>query len=304
MKITYLNPEKEKWFLVSWTLSNKCNYRCNYCPSNLHNGTTGQPQWEVVENFVKNFSQPGKTICYRISGGEPTYWKHFIDLARLVKTQGDYFSFLTNGSQPVEYYKEISKYSDAIIMSYHEEYSDVQHFIDIANAVECPIVVNLMMVQSKFDEIVGIAKQMYDNTDKLAIWPKLVLDKTSDSVITNNISNYTIEQTALIKSWPYFRKVDDSKVHRGELLLYGKPVTGNDLIVQNLNHHKGWECWAGLHMISVDMWGDIYRSECQQGGAIGNLKSYTIPTTTITCGKDKCSCLSDVYLRKESKSNS
>jgi organic radical activating enzyme len=304
MKITYLNPEKEKWFLVSWTLSNKCNYRCNYCPSNLHDGTTGQPQWEVVENFVKNFSQPDKTICYRLSGGEPTYWKHFTDLARLVKTQGDYFSFLTNGSQSVEYYKEISKYSDAIMMSYHEEYSNVQHFIDIANAVECPIVVNLMMVQSKFDEIVGIAKQMYDNTEKLAIWPKLVLDKTSDNFITNNVSNYTIEQKTLIKAWPYFRTVDDSKVHRGELLLCGKPVTGNDLIIQNLNHHKGWECWAGLHMISVDMWGDIYRSECQQGGTIGNLKSYTAPTTTITCGKDKCSCLSDVYLRKESKSNS
>ena len=304
MKITYLNPEKEKWFLVSWTLSNKCNYRCNYCPSNLHDGTTGQPQWEVVKNFVKNFSQPDKAICYRISGGEPTYWKHFTDLARLVKTQGDYFSFLTNGSQSVEYYKEISKYSDAIIMSYHEEYSNVQHFIDIANAVECPIVVNLMMVQSKFDEIVTIAKQMYEGTENLAIWPKLVLDKTSVDVITNNVSNYTIEQKALIKAWPYFRKVDDSNVHRGELLLHGKPVTGNDLIIQNLNYHKGWECWAGLHMISVDMWGDIYRSECQQGGAIGNLKSYTLPTNTITCGKDKCSCLSDVYLRKESKSNS
>jgi len=301
--ITYQNPAKEDWFLVSWTLSNKCNYKCSYCPSNLHNGTTGQPQWEVVENFVKTFDVPGKSICYRISGGEPTYWKHFTDLARLVKAHGNYFSFLTNGSQSVEYYKEISQYSDAIIMSYHEEYSDVQHFINIANAVECPIVVNLMMVQSKFDEIVDIAKQMYEGTDKLAIWPKLVLDKTSGDFITNNVSDYTPEQKALIKAWPYFRKVDDSKVHRGELLLYGKPVTGNDIIIQNLNHHKGWECWAGLHMISVDMWGDIYRSECQQGGAIGSLKSYTMPTGTIICGKDKCSCLSDVYLRKESKSN-
>ena len=192
MKITYLNPEKEKWFLVSWTLSNKCNYRCSYCPDILHNGSTGHADWENVSNFVKNFSQSGKTICYRLSGGEPTYWNHFIDLARLVKIQGHYFSFLTNGSQSVEYYKEISKYSDAIIMSYHEEYSNVQHFIDIANAVECPIVVNLMMVQSKFDEIVGIAKQMYDNTEKLAIWPKLVLDKTSVNVITNNVSNYIL----------------------------------------------------------------------------------------------------------------
>ena len=54
MKISYANPDKENWFLVSWALSNKCNYRCTYCPDFLHNGSSGQPKWEVVENFIRS----------------------------------------------------------------------------------------------------------------------------------------------------------------------------------------------------------------------------------------------------------
>jgi organic radical activating enzyme len=301
MKLTYADTSKENWFLVAWTLSNKCNYRCSYCPSYLNDGSTGQPEWPIVEQFVKGFSIPSKTICYRISGGEPTYWKHFLDLAKLVKSKGHQFTFLTNGSQTVEYYKEISKFADGIIISYHDEYADIDHIINVANAVECVVVVNLMMVQDKFDRMVEIGEKLYSGTTKLAIWPKVVLDKTSGEFVTNNVSDYTDEQKSIIKSWPYFRKIDDSQIHRGSLLLDNLPVTGNDIIVKGLNNYKGWSCWAGLDMLSIDMWGDIYRSECKQGGKLGNLENYTLPTEPITCPANKCSCLSDIYLQKESK---
>lgn len=301
MKLTYVDPNKDKWFLVTWTLSNKCNYRCSYCPSFLNDGSTGQPQWDTVERFVKDFKVPGKEICFRLSGGEPTYWKHFIDLAKLVKQQGHYFSFLTNGSQSPEYYKEISQYADGIMISYHDEYADVDHIINVVNSIDCTVVINLMMVQDKFDCMMDIAKQLYDACPKLAVWPKVVLDKTSVEYVTNKVSDYTEEQRSSIKNWPYFRPVNDSKIHRGNLLLDGIGVTGNDLILKELNQHKGWDCWAGVDMISIDMWGNIYRSECRQGGALGNLERYMMPTTTITCPANKCSCLSDIYLRKESK---
>lgn len=301
MKLTYADSTKEDWFLVAWTLSNKCNYRCTYCPSYLHDGSTGHPEWDTIEQFVKNFNIPGKSICYRISGGEPTYWKHFVNLAKLIKEQGNYFSFLTNGSQTVEYYKEISKYADGIMISYHDEYANADHIINIANAIECPVVINLMMVQEKFDEMVAVGKYLYENTKKLAVWPKLVLDKTSGEFVTNNVSEYTFKQKEIIKNWSYFRPVDDSKIHRGKMLFNNELVTGNDIIIKNLNKHEGWSCWAGLHMVSIDMWGDLYRSECRQGGTIGNLQEYTLPSATITCGAKKCSCLSDVYLQKESK---
>jgi hypothetical protein len=157
-----------------------------------------------------------------------------------------------------------------------------------------------MMVQDKFDELLKIAKELYDKTTHLAVWPKIVLDK-SETSFTNNPSEYTIEQKKIIEEWPYFRSVDDSKIHRGGILLDDRTVTANDLIIEKLNYHKGWECWAGLHSLSIDMWGDIYRSECRQGGPIGNLKDYTLPTNTIICQAEKCSCLGDIYLMKESK---
>lgn len=299
MKLTYFDPKKEDWFLVSWTLSNKCNYRCNYCPEVLHSGTTGQPRWETVERFVKEFKQPGKKVCYRLSGGEPTHWKHFVDLAKLVKEQGHYFTFLTNGSQSAEYYAEISKYCDGIILSYHPQYSTVDHFVEVANSISCPVAVNLMLLLEKFDEMLLVADSLFNKTSKLAVWPKLILDKTSMDHVTNDVADYTDEQKTVIKRWPYFRTLDETNIHRGDIMLDGVKITANELIIKELNRHQGWNCWSGLHMINIDMWGNMYRADCKQGGAIGNLERYQLPTEPIRCGATKCSCLSDIYLRKE-----
>lgn len=299
MKLTYQDKQKENWFLVSWTLSNKCNYRCSYCPEHLHNGSTGQPRWETVESFVKNFNVPNKDICYRLSGGEPTYWKHFIDLAKLVKEQGHTFSFLTNGSRTVDYYKTISQYTDGFIISYHPEYADVKHIIEIIQNSYCPVFVNLMLSPDNFDKMYGIAQQIYKSSDNISIWPKIILDKSDIEAITNEPADYTQEQLDTIKNWPFFSNLPDAHLHRGELLLDEQVVTANDLIAKNQNTFYGWKCWAGLHMINIDMWGNIYRADCQQGGALGNIERYKLPTQTIKCQKSLCSCLSDIYLRKE-----
>jgi len=295
--ISYEDTNKENWFLVSWTLSNKCNYRCSYCPDHLHNGSTGQPRWDTVERFIREF-KVDKDICYRISGGEPTYWKHFIDMAKLVKESGHTFSFMTNGSQSTEYYKSISEYTDGMIISYHPEFADVEHIIDIANNVSCPIALNLMMVKDNFDELYNIATYIYNNTERLAIWPKVILDKSDPDNITNEPSDYTESQLETIKNWPYFRKLDDSKLHRGNILLDNIKIDANQLILKGLNRHKHWNCYGGLDMINIDMWGNMYRSDCKNGGPLGNIERYGLPIIPIRCEMDTCNCLSDIYLRK------
>jgi len=298
VKLTYQNPNKENWFLITWDLGNKCNYRCSYCPSMFNDGSTGWPEWEDLKSFVANINKelPFKDICFRISGGEPTYWKHFLDFAELAKSYGNAFSFLTNGSRDIEYFKTIDKFTDGIILSYHPEYADVDHFINISKTVSCPIAVNLMLGHDNFDDMLDIAKKLYDNSD-MAVWPKLILDKTN---MTNEITDYTLEQKEFIKSWPYFRNLDDNKIHRGSLLLDNNVVTANDLILQKLNQHRDWECWAGIDMINIDFTGNIFRANCEQGGSLGTIRDFKLPTTTIRCGKDSCNCLSDIYLRKQS----
>ena len=157
-----------------------------------------------------------------------------------------------------------------------------------------------MLDPINFDKIASVGEFLYNSSDTVAIWPKIILDKTSNpDFITNNIVEYSLDQLAQIKEWKYFRKLDDRLLHRGEISLDGKKITANELMMQGLNRHRGWRCWAGLHMISIDMWGNIYRAECQQGNKIGNLIDYVLPESVIICNKDTCNCLSDIYLKKE-----
>ncbi len=199
MKLGYKDITKNDWFLVSWTLSNKCNYRCEYCPDILHNGSTGQPRWETVERFIKNL-KVNKDVCFRISGGEPTYWKHFIDMAECVKEQGHKFSFVSNGSQSPEYFKRIAPYTDAMMLSYHKAYADPDHFIKVINESKITTVINMMLLPDDFDEAFSISEKIFSSTANATIWPKVIVDKTYSDNITNEVVTYTDKQKDLIKN--------------------------------------------------------------------------------------------------------
>ena len=300
MKISYKDNNKENWFLISWTLSNKCNYSCSYCPSRLHNGSTGHKDWNIVKDFVMNFKKPSKEICYRISGGEPTTWKYFIDLAELIKKQGHIFSFLSNGSRNIDYFKKISEYTDGLILSYHPEYTDINHFIEIIKVMNCPVAINLMLLPNKFDDLVSIADKIYNSSDNVLIWPKVILNKDEiDGYPTNEVIEYSKYQLNFIKNWPYYRSLNDNKLHRGSILLNNTEVDANYLIMNKLNRHNGWHCYAGIDMINIDMNGNMYRADCAYGGPVGNLENYDLPENPVVSGMKSCNCLSDIYLRKE-----
>jgi len=296
-KLTYFDKSKENWFLVSWTLGNKCNYRCSYCPTFLHDGSAGWPNWSTVSNFVKNFKLAEKEICFRISGGEPTYWKHFIDFAQLVKEHGHIFSYLTNGSQTVEYYQHLSQYTDGLMLTWHPKYADINHFKDILKNVSGLKGVNVMITPDNFESILEVAEDLYNSSNDVAVWPKIVLDK-ADGSFTNKPGMFSETQQQVLKSWKFLRNLKDQKLHRGKLLLDEVEISANELIISGKNNHFGWQCWGGLDGIAIDQWGDIYRSDCLYGGKIGNLDSYLLPSKPIICGNKKCTCLSDVYLKK------
>jgi len=221
MKLTYKDPAKNNWFLVSWTLSNKCNYRCEYCPDILHNGSTGQPQWSTVKRFVQNFNLKDKKICYRLSGGEPTYWKHFIDLAELVKEEGHKFTFVSNGSQSPEYFKKIAPYTDGMMLSYHKAYANPEHFIKIINESKIETVINMMLLPSDFEEIFALAEKIYSSTARASIVPKVIVDKTSSENITNEVMTYTEAQKQLIRGhefhyWGFENNLSELDLRKAE----------------------------------------------------------------------------------------
>lgn len=298
MKLSYKDPTKKDWFLVTWDLSDKCNYRCSYCPSFLHDGINGWPDYDTVIQFIDSLSKqlPDKQLCYRFSGGEPTYWKHFVSLVKYIKTTGAYVSLLSNGSRDTTYWSELDKHCDGVILSYHPEYATPEQFINVASVLNCPVAVNLMLTPDNFTETLAIAKQLYENSS-MAIWPKLIHDKMGE--ITNQLYDYTSEQKDIITNWKYFRPLDSSKIHRGELQLDGTVVNANDLILSGKNKFAGWTCYAGIDQINVGLDGTVYRADCMYGGPLGTIENYVLPTEPVVCGKSSCNCLSDIYIRKE-----
>lgn len=297
MKLEYYDKNKLNWFLVTWDLGDKCNYRCSYCPKFLHDGVNGWPSLDRIKTFIDSLStQTVKQICYRFSGGEPTYYKDFIKVAEYIHSKNQYFTFLSNGSRDIEYWNNIKDYVDGLMLSYHEQYSNLDHFINISKTLDCPVIVNLMMVPEKFDTLLSHAEYLYNNSN-MAIWPKLILDKTVNK--DNLPLTYTTEQLNIINNWKYFRKLDDSKIHRGDILFDNKIVNANDLIVNNQNNFYGYKCYNGIDQINVGLDGTVYRSDCMYGGSIGTIDSFKLPTEPIICGKHSCHCLSDIYIRKE-----
>lgn len=298
MKLEYKDIDKQNWFLVTWDLSDKCNYRCSYCPSFLHDGKNGWPDFDTVIQFIDKLNEllPDKKICYRFSGGEPTFWKHFLELAKHIKSKGNYFSLLSNGSRDIDYWKELNHYVDGVILSYHPEFATTEQFINISNVLDCPVAVNLMLTPDNFNETLAIANNLYVNS-KMAIWPKLIHDKMGE--ITNELYSYSDEQKDIIKYWEYFRPLDTSKIHRGDLLLDGVNVNANDLILTGRNSFINWTCFAGVDQINVGLDGAIYRADCMFGGKLGTIKEFALPKEPIICGKKSCNCLSDIYIRKE-----
>ena len=188
-----------------------------------------------------------------------------------------------------------------MMLSYHKAYANPEHFIKIINESKIETVINMMLLPSDFEEIFALAEKIYSSTARASIVPKVIVDKTSSENITNEVMTYTEAQKQLIKDWPFSRKVNDEELHRGAMMLNDEVVNANDLILQDKNKFSGWNCWAGLHGVNIDMWGNMYRADCQFGGAIGNLERYKLPKEKILCGKERCSCLSDIYIRKENE---
>ncbi|SHF24963.1 cyclic pyranopterin phosphate synthase [Marinitoga hydrogenitolerans DSM 16785] len=90
---------KRKIEYVRLSLTDKCNFRCNYCMSE---DVEFLPENEIlnlkeIENLIKILKELGfKKI--RLTGGEPTLRSDIIDIAKIIKKYFGSFSLTTNGS--------------------------------------------------------------------------------------------------------------------------------------------------------------------------------------------------------------
>lgn len=309
IKLVHSTESHNDWFVVNWCLGNTCNYECSYCPANLHNGSIKWPELELVKAFIKRVVDQvaPRKVYFELTGGEVTLYKYFTEICQYCTELGARVGLISNGSRTLRWWEENKKYFDHVCLSFHPEFAERDHFIEVVKLLHNDVRthVNIMMSPAKFEHCFETADIIKDlGNISMALQP-LIHD------FGDKLFDYTDEQKKvfdrqhdLITRQIKFNRTFD--YYRGAMRKINPDGTtevssAHRFISESTNDWSGWHCYVGVEQIIVDLGGRIYRGWCRVGGNIGSIydTDLEIPQRPILCNKTMCHCNFDIMATKE-----
>lgn len=301
------DPRAARVTLVDWTLGNRCNYACSYCPAALHDGSEAWQPYEAVAAFaarvIDHYAALGQSLLFQFTGGEPTLCRYLPELTDLVRARGARVGIISNGSRSAAWWTSFRDHLDQIVLSHHLEHVDLARFIEVARVVSDTVTthVNVTMLPARFDECLANACAIRDSGAPVGVTLKALRDGFGARVL-----DYTPAQRAALDApWPSKARRPRDLVGRGRMRLTdadgaSASLRANELIVRGLNAWQSWRCAAGFETLAVDARGYVYRGVCGQGGSLGRITDadLTLPTGETVCGFARCKCASDITVTK------
>jgi MoaA/NifB/PqqE/SkfB family radical SAM enzyme len=307
--LQHRSPEHGDYVVINWCIGNTCNYKCSYCPKELHNGSSPWPAIEEVIDFCKKVIKHyrGKKLYFEFTGGEVTLWKELPDLLHYLHNEGCKVGIISNGSKSEQFWSQFIDKIDHVCLSFHPETGREEHFLNIVKlcADKVRTHVNFMMHPEHFARCLALAYKVKDVENiSIAIQP-LVEDfkdqlypytETQRKIISQQ-NSYLAKQIQYTKPYSYYRGAMQMVTASGQKVA----ISPQRFISSQNNSWKGWDCSAGLEQIVIDFNGNIYRGWCQVGGTLGKVgdEKLSLPTRTIRCNKDYCHCNLDIMTTKK-----
>jgi len=302
-------------FHIYWTLTDFCNFRCNYCPSYLHSGDyhsgrkKGHPTDEQIDTFLDLLISdylPGKELCLALGGGEPTLHPMFATIVEKMGPLGE-VHVTTNGGRGVDWWASLPRLPSRVIISLHHEFTkldkinEISHFLVDAGV---DLSYNLSCDPGNWSAAVGMYEGLDDDL-KCLTQPKVLHDMGT----TRITHQYTNEQQAWMKSVQrkFLRnpKSIGIKVQVRPTVVYDTGHTstlGNlaDVMLRKDNIYTGWECYGGQETFNIHFDGIVYSSICKQVRIchLGDFKPLSAP---FICNRSACTCPGDLYISKKKK---
>ena len=299
-------------FYIYWTLTDFCNFKCNYCPLHLHSGDyhNGRKDGFSTDEQINTFLDllmsdylPGKTLSLALSGGEPTLHPMFSTIVEKMSPFGEVY-VVTNGGRGVDWWASLPKLPHIVTISLHHEFTKLDKINEISHFL-VDSGVNLTYNLSCDPNSWSAAVSMYEGLDddlKCLTQPKVLNYIGGD----RSTYHYTEEQHAWIKSIQ--RKFTRSpKAAFAKMLVQPTAVydTGHtstlgnlaDLTLRNNHVYTGWECSAGQETFNINFDGIVYSSICKQV-RIGRLENFRALSKPFICNRSACACPGDLLVSK------
>lgn len=280
-------------FSVSWILGRFCNYKCSYCWPYANSQTPDHQELSVYKKTIdeirfqaacNGFTQ----FHWSFSGGEPTAYKHSIEL--MSKVFYDSIHMTTNlspGTQWWDRWLQATQLSRrrSLTASFHHEFADENEFADkilYLTSNNVFVTVNQVMVPEKFYEL-------YERMERLhAKGINVTLKPQSDEQASAVVDGYTEDMIYKMRTG-FPQQANGEEVY--QIALYEADGTEH-LLDQaerfnafGFNKFKDWRCNSGYQSVII-RGTEVKRSYSCHDEPLGNIltgfKLFNAPTKCIT----------------------
>lgn len=249
----------ENLFNVSWILGRFCNYKCSYCWPYANSQTPDHQEFEV---YKKTMDEIRFQACnngftkfhWSFSGGEPTAYKHSIEL--MSRVHYDSIHMTTNLSPGLQWWDrwlEATQLSRrrSITASYHHEFANEQEFGDkILHLMDKGVfvTVNQVMVPGHFDDLYLRCNRLNKRGINVTLKPQ------SNEQANGLVHGYSDAMMHIMRTG-FPQRTQSEEVLNVKLIDDTKKVWWLDQAERfnsfGFNKFKGWTCNSGYQSVII-----------------------------------------------------
>ena len=268
---------------IEFNITEKCNYRCNYCSQGILNKENSSKLQNATDNVIDGvielLKDLGQDYTIQFIGGEPFCHPKFIETVKKVADLGNKMIVVTNMSYPVSSYKELIQAAGKNLVRIHGS----MHLSEIKD------------LDSNIKNIIEIKHNLYSNTEFRIM--SILLDNNFELLkgIKQKLNQNGIEfivSRLLTDGFP--KKYSDEE----EAFLLKQNSTYQNNIIKSINiKTKNVLCNAGSKVFHIRTNGDIERCWSYQNnpnfqvlGNVTNKKSINLLKCPMPCYANFCKC--------------
>jgi organic radical activating enzyme len=290
-----------------WLLTDYCNFKCSYCPPNLHQGLKSKspefPGDDEIINFIGSLEKftDSYLIIITLSGGKPTVHPSIELIINQIKKINGFVELVTNGSRPISWWNKLTSLPDSITISLHPEFTDLEKINNLGLFLKSRTLLsfNLMADPENWDWIDRVYNNLDSDLHQFINVKILTVYDGQDKTIDGKLYSYTQDQ--IDKMQGLVSKISENDRRGNSWLNYqdGTKQRLNPLSLTRENKHQflGWYCRAGQEGFKIDAMGNIYAGLCSVK-KISTLRDFVPNQNPIICPKQYCKCPADIKLEK------
>lgn len=330
--IEIINNDYNTSLRMEYIIGTLCNYKCRYCYDGCNDGQYRFPKdfdlviknlGHILNVYKTHFNK--KEIRLHLTGGEPSLWPELGKFAEhFHQNHNCKISIVTNGSRTMRFWKEYAKYFDDISISVHNQFSDVDHVIEIMdwifNNTDVLINAQVMMDPLHWDRCVEIAEKMKSHPTPWVLKIKPILINGELEGFTEEQLAYTKQKMKKIPPEDWIQKQRElGRIQEKKSDMRIRMDTGEEMsadtfkVIENGWHHfTGWDCNLGVDKFAIERDGSISGS-CGARNMFGrdipfsiydpDLESKFTPdvVTTTRCQQIYCACPTEIKIPKRKR---